>query len=297
MYPLKNQRVTCCQVLAVVGVFWRHCPKIVPRAVAKERMGSASAEYPEGDGSTEFTIAFLRLANAFSEIGQFRLSYLLGKESTDDQLRKVGRSRADDLASGSSGIRFLKDPKAFVQAMGGLDALRDGLGRQMVDDYTKGMHSVTLVLAHGALDTALSGLCLAAAMHSPSRWDGIVKGRKVTWREVKESDANQLLRRLAIDEARILDRKSIVVKSRRLFQVCSPKSVSGLIEGFVWDEDRLARLDRARHDVAHRALLTRLDEWESDLDFLRLTGSLFIRMLNNECGLMMDPETFAALGA
>jgi len=88
-----------------------------------------------------------------------------------------------------------------------------------------------------------------------------------------------------------LERESLLVRIERLFALCRPAPDFHPIKNYVYDRDRVERLDRLRHDVVHRPEGTRLaiPDCYDAIEFLFRTGLYLWTMLNYKYGVKMDP--------
>jgi hypothetical protein len=86
-----------------------------------------------------------------------------------------------------------------------------------------------------------------------------------------------------------LERGSLLNKVDLLFQLCKPPKDDVLINNYVYDRERLQKIDDARHSVIHRnSMGLPIPDIDGDLDFISRTANYLMALVNHKYGVRLD---------
>jgi hypothetical protein len=87
-----------------------------------------------------------------------------------------------------------------------------------------------------------------------------------------------------------LERESLLKKAEYLFARCQPPEKWSPMHNYVYDKERLERLDRFRHEVIHGESLGKvIANASEEVEYLMQTTLFFMGLVNLRYKLMIDP--------
>jgi hypothetical protein len=182
------------------------------------------------------------------------------------------------------------DKDKYLETVGGVGAVAEGLTKQQVQAFGGSVDSASIVFMHSALDGALHDLCRATALVAPQRWQPFVDGQEERLSVLRDRGYEAVAKDRIDAFVAALSRESMLKKTDRLFQVCQPERAYSRV-GYRFDRARLAEVDNVRHDIVHRNRpRTPIQDVDGSIDFLNETGLFFFGMVNHCFGLRVDPE-------
>lgn len=216
--------------------------------------------YKAGEPTSEAEIVFNDAHRAFltaeTRVLAFRLTAIAGFRSGDARPLLANYNRSTYLSSFGKALPAAPELSEALRLLTSESVINEIVAAQQ-DDALVSIDASCLLLAHIFFDRYVSQLCLAVALHKPEAMAERLAERKVALRGLRDVSYAALLRTLIKEHADALDRDSLVKRIQFLFALCAPPSAFQPIEGFTFDLDRLADIDRRRQEIVHRANFTK----------------------------------------
>lgn len=247
------------------------------------------------DDFTRFADVWIKLTTDWARVLTFRRMGILGLASAAVKIHSSNvQFVKNELVAGDL-RHLLKDPGKFVNE-GHDEALIRVMTDGAVGTFEESLDSAAIVFAHSILDAAVQDCLWISAFSAPHEWIEYVGERRIRLSELStRSHAEHLKIAISVELDR-LERKSLLKKVDRLFQLCKPKKQVYLTNGFRFDRDRLEKLDELRHTIVHNPGWSRnLSKVDDDLEFLRRSGLHLVVMISETYPAGLNTkELFAA---
>ncbi|SRR6266496_2628693 len=198
-------------------------------------------------------------------------------------------------------LEFLQDPKT-AEIFKDPQAMKKGEYRTFAKDVTERsmvgasnlVAAASLVFAHAVFDATLFDYCRTIALWSWKEWVELVKDRKVSIAEVKESTKYRTLLDSIDKYLSQLERESILKKADTLYRVIRPGDYASTVREYVYSRERLEAIDRARHEAVHQLRFHKgFEGIEETISYLRKTVVHFMGLIHRRYGLKIDPNVSA----
>lgn len=229
-----------------------------------------------------------RLTHDWARLMTFRQMGVLGEDAAREAIHQSNTYFVEQSLLQGEYKKLLKDPEVFRRE-GLTEQMPQAMTESAVNDYRNTLHSATLVFAHSILDAALFDCLRVCAAAAPSEWSELLHDRKVALGEVAAKPFPTLLAEAIDAELVRLERKSLLAKVDRIFQLCRPEKQVYLTNGFRFDRNRLVQLDDLRHEVVHapgerRSFATIYE----DLQFMQSSGIHVFVLVGEHHGLVFS---------
>ena len=153
------------------------------------------------------------------------------------------------------------------------------------------LEAAGLIFAHSMLDTALSGLCRAAALNNPLEWKSFIANKEIKLSDYLEGNCYDFVQKAFEKMLATFDFRSIDEKSNILFKICKPEKIDLGPAQFKFSKHKLKNFDRLRHDIVHptssEVFIKGVDEW---VTFAYNTSMYFIDMVHVSKKLYVDEK-------
>lgn len=243
------------------------------------------------DAEELFSRTWGRSVSQFTMIFNFRRLAAYGLPHISDSVLESSMKLANALYDDPEYDHFFRDKEAALKALGGADKIAKEMTDNQVKQFQYSVDTASLVFAHSILDSAAMEYCQVTAWASPSSWEQFVKQKQIKLEEVRDSAYEDILQVKIQEYLLALDRESITLKVDRLFAVCKPPDDFAPIDDYRFDNVRLRKFDKDRHEIVHGGPPANpLPNGDNDIWFLMQTSNYFMAMVNNRFGLKMDSE-------
>jgi hypothetical protein len=200
-----------------------------------------------------------------------------------------------EIFEGPDSDRFFTDGEYVRSAAGGTNAIAQHASLSRLKKFRTTTDSAAFVFAHSILDAALYDYCRCTALADPGRWARLIPDKKIVLLRVLQEPANQILLDVVKDYVQNLERQSMVHKTDKLMQVCSPDREIDPPDDYSFDRTRLESLDKARHKIVHGSGPANWTSARDDIWYLQQTSVYFMALLNHTFDFRMDPKEFLRL--
>jgi hypothetical protein len=241
------------------------------------------------EAETLFNQVFKRWTNRLGFILSFRRTFLEGMPGALQSIEAGNARYVDDLTTRPDYDKIFLDKKGFFEA------LSPGKLSRMLTELTVGqaqtaVDAASIVFAHSLLDASALDYCRITALVAPGDWESVVDQRQIKLSDVREAGYAQILRKKLDEFFEQLERESLLKKADHLFARCKPPANWSPMADYLYDRERLRRLDDYRHEVIHGVnSLPKIADAEKEVDYLTRTVLFFQGLVNLQYGLKLDP--------
>lgn len=244
-----------------------------------------------------YTKVFFRMTALWSSVLAFRRIAEVGLPKASTRLYYDNFIFAQALFEDPQNDKLFLDKQKAVESIGGAE----GLGAKMTQNMTKSFRATadaaSIAFVHSLLDGAAIDFCRVTALVAPDDWEPFVRDQKVTLLEAKDHDYVTLLKRRIDANIEYLERQALLKKTDRLFAVCKPEKNFTFKPAYRFDPERLASLDKLRHDLIHgEGPLKSHPAVDESLEYLFETSLFLFVMVNHRYGVRIDPTYPARAG-
>jgi hypothetical protein len=240
-----------------------------------------------------FLTAAARTFINFADLGAF---YGTTVKSLDDGQSRILEQWREEAKKGTATPEFeqFKDTNPFFTREELLFRVSDLMANRSVRMAKRTVESAALVFAHTLLDDALSESCRISFLACPEVWYGFVQNRKVEVGALRSAATKDLVRKLALEHMRQLQRESMVKRLDVINQICVPR-LRGKKNPAAWlKREDLARFDELRHRIIHGRQLSRpVHAVEQQVHFAK-SASLFVLQLVAQAYRLIDKRNMGA---
>jgi hypothetical protein len=242
-----------------------------------------------------FNKIVMRCFDRWSFILSFRVTSNQGRKGARENIEAQQVAFVEAMLQGSDYDKIFVDKERFFK-----DTPPDKLV-QIMTDATVGQAQVavdaaSIIFTHSVLDGAALDYCRVTALVAPRDWESVIDQRQIKLSDVRGLNYEQILTKKLDEFFEQLDRESLLKKADHLFARCQPPEKWSPIHNYVFDRDRLERIDRYRHEVVHgEALGKGIAAAEEEVDYLMKTALFFMGLVNQRYNLMLDPY-YALIG-
>ena len=227
----------------------------------------------------------------FAVISSFREISRLGLPTATIQIYDTYLQFADELFNNPKHEKFFIDKQKAYETLGGVEALGSKIAQSQISNFKASVDAASLIFSHSIIDNATFNYCRCCALVNPTDWGKFVEEKKVSIKDIKGLSEAQILANKVNEYISSLERKSLLLKADRLFQVCQPQPDFDPINDYAYDRDRLLQLDEMRHEIVHKSSsVPMLPNGDNDIWFLQQTTLFFMSLVNTKHNLRMDPN-------
>jgi len=261
---------------------------------------AASVESPGALANAHASRVFSWVVKRWGTLETFRRLAKAGipimKPALQEKCRKIVAGAESlglyDVMFKKEGMTPAEAKVEFLNAIGGFGAMADQMAGYQITQHDFAVDAACLIFAHTIVDAAVAEHCRVISLVSPLHLERLVGRKTVALEEVRESGYEQLVRGKVEEYLDALDRRSLMEKVGILHDLCRPNSDFARRTGCVYDQERLQKLDRIRHDIVHgREVATPLPEGDDDLKFLHGVCNYFFLLVNQQYGVKLDPDS------
>jgi len=149
--------------------------------------------------------------------------------------------------------------------------------------------AAAIIYAHAILDAVIYKLCKISISIDSNAWVPLIEKRQVPFSEIRlNNDVGVVQKKLLENYLTQLERESLLFKCDILFKLVMPKHTRGILKGFKYSRERLASLDKLRHDLVHKLEFhKKLRQAKAKTDYLLNAGQFFANLLSRHYGVVM----------
>jgi hypothetical protein len=241
------------------------------------------------DAELLFNQIFTRWINRESFIRSFRRTSLAAMKEAIRIIEKESALFVDEMMTSPDYEKLFLDKAAFKKAMPP-EKIVELMTRMTVSQAQIAVDAASIVFAHSFVDGAVLDYCRVTALVAPRDWESVIEQRQIKLSDVREANYDQILRRKLDEFFEQLERESLLRKMDYLFARCKPPEKWSAMHGYVFDRERLERLDRYRQEVIHgNGLVQELADAEAEVDYLMRVTLFSQGLVNLRYGLRLDP--------
>jgi hypothetical protein len=167
-----------------------------------------------------------------------------------------------------------------------------------IDQAKIASDAASIVFMHTVLDAAAFDYCRVAALAAPRDWERFLKDRKVSLLDIQTSSFDALFQAALGLYLNQLERESLLRKTDLLFSLCPPEKAltAGGDKSYVFDRDRLERIDLFRHEIVHGGEIERrVENADEETDYMMSTVIHLMTLVSDRFGFKIDTDYGYAL--
>lgn len=236
-----------------------------------------------------FSEAHGRTMRAWSTVSIFRQVVQAGFAAAV-RAREFETAHLYDLViSDPDYMKLLTDVEGFRKAMPKEKFVELGVS-QSAQTATNLVNAATILFGHSMVDGAAFDFCRVTALHAPQDWEPDLLNKQVPLSWIREQPFDEIRRLKLEDFLRELEMKSLKDKIDRLHARCRPERGWSPMTDYVFDLERIERLDLLRQDIVHgNALGQPIENVVAEFEYMNRTCWYFMGLVNMRYGLMLDP--------
>jgi hypothetical protein len=236
-----------------------------------------------------FNQIFNRWINRQGFIFSFRRTSFEGMKGARKSIEAGNAYFVKDMMEGSDYDKILVDKKGFFKVIPP-EKLIGELTELTVSQAQIAVDAASIVFAHSVLDGAAFDYCRVTALVAPRDWESVIDQRQIRLSDVRGSDYEQILREKLGEFFEQLERESLLKKADHLFARCKPPANWSPMHGYVYDRDRLIKLDDYRQQVIHgNGPVQGIADADEEVDYLMRMVLFFQGLVNLRYGLTLNP--------
>ena len=264
--------------------------RIMTMTVRSEILQSEEAEeHSMTEAEKLFNQLFARWFKRQSFITSFRQTALQGMKAAGQIIQAQAAHFVDEVMYSHKYDKLFVHKQLFFETLPP-EKVRHDITEQTMLAAQIGVDAASIVFAHSVLDGAALDYCRVTALVAPHDWEPVIEQRSIKLSDARESDYEQLLRRKIDEFFEQLEWESLLKKTDYLFARCQPPPKWSPMDDYVFDRDRLEKLDRYRHDVIHGdGPIPGIAAADEEVDYLMRMVLFFQGLVNLRYGLKLDP--------
>jgi hypothetical protein len=241
------------------------------------------------DGELLFNQIFTRWINREGFIRSFRRTSLTAMKEATRTIEKENARFVDELMTDPDLEKLFFDKAAFFETMPP-DKIVEFMTQMTVSQAQIAVDAASIVFAHSFVDGAVLDYCRVTALVAPRDWESVIDQRQVPLSDVRAANYEQILKRKLDEFFAQLERESLLRKMDHLFARCKPPEKWSAMHGYVFDRERLEKLDRYRQEVIHgNGPVQALADAGAEVDYLMRVTLFSQGLVNLRYGLRLDP--------
>lgn len=240
------------------------------------------------DPNKLFTKLFFSLAGAPGDVSSLRRIAKFASAEVEAQIIKENTQWLEGFINDPKNDQVFLDKAKFLENQGSPAAMAEKLAAKELATFQGSIDAASLVFMHSALDAGMLDLFRVIHQADPAALTGAVEAKQASLKDVREKGYDALRNDHIEDFIKQIDRKSVIEKTDKLLVACKPEGYER--KDFVFDRDRLIKIDDLRHGVVHgerpKGPIPKVEEYVS---YLSETGLFFWGMVNFRFGVKLDP--------
>lgn len=236
-----------------------------------------------------FNQVFKRWSSRIGFIFSFRRATYEGMQGARNAIEAGNARFVDGLVNGPDYDKIFLNKTGFFEAVPP-EKLSRQLTETTVGQAQIAVDAASIVFAHSVLDAAALDYCRVTALAAPGDWESVIDQRQVKLSDLRGANYEQILRKKLDEFFEQLEWESLLKKADYLLARCKPAPNWSPMNDYIYERDRLKRLDDYRHEVIHgTGPLQGIAAAEEEVDYLTRTVLFFLGLVNLRYGLQLDP--------
>ena len=236
-----------------------------------------------------FNHVYKRWLSQVGFILSFRRATYEGMQGARKSIEAGNTQYVDGLMRRPDYNKIFLDKKGFFDAFPP-ERLSHELTEMTVGQAQIGVDAASIVFAHSVLDGAALDYCRVTALVAPNDWESVIDQRQVKVSDLRGASYEQILSKKLDEFFEQLERESLLKKADYLFARCKPAANWSPMNNYIYDRDRLKKLDDYRHQVIHGInRLERIASADEEVDYLTRTVLFFMGLIDLRYGRRLDP--------
>ena len=251
---------------------------------------------PETSEAEEiFSNTFANSIRKFSAIFSFWRISRLGVPNVYTTIFNEAKDFNKDLFTNIVNAKFFHDQQAafeFLEPLGGIENFSSEMARSEINTFLFTVDAASIIFAHSILDGAAYDYCRVTSIVDPNSWAEIISEKQIKLKNFKGKQYDDIVKEKVNDYIiKEVERKSLLFKVDKLFQICRPSSEFSPIKNFEFDRDRLLKLDILRHEIVHGSgPFPQTEAVDEKIKLLQDAGSYLMALVNMRYNLKIDPK-------
>ncbi len=196
-----------------------------------------------------FTDAFMRWMNGWQAVELFRQVSHKGIPIAEQEAFAQSRVVAEEMGDRPEYANIFHNSDFDTETMKA--AFAEKATEQLVTSINSAIDGASLVYVHAFLEAITFDYLKVVALTEPSAYQHFIKDKKVSITDTQNLNADQIREKAIKEVLKEWEIKPLIFKIDKLFALCPPPESFSPIKDFTFDNERMKRLDSARHDVAH----------------------------------------------
>ena len=241
-----------------------------------------------------YTKLFMRIAKKFSEVLSFRQATRHSMPFTQEVIEQQFYDYGNSIAHTTKYDHLFKDKRKFLEIVGGVKNFASEMAKNHLSSYQTSIDASSIVLAHSILDAAAMDCFKVIEIIAPLEdWEPLLKKRQISLEALKNNNYEKIMMEKISEYIEELDRKSLLEKIDKLFQICKPPANFTFIENHNYDRSRIDSLDNLRHEIIHGdGLATPIDQCDEDIIYMRSTALFLLGLIFYKYNLKVCPTLY-----
>lgn len=167
--------------------------------------------------------------------------------------------------------------------------LRTGMTQGAITNARAAIDAASLIFAQSVLDDCAWSYLDVCSLANPADWESMIAEKKVSFAAFQGKSHHAIRDEMIQEKLKQLERESLLKKLDLLFQLCTPPKGYAPINNYVYDRDRLEKIDDARHGIIHRNSMGKpLTSIDDDLDFISKTANYLLALVNQKYDVKLN---------
>jgi hypothetical protein len=167
--------------------------------------------------------------------------------------------------------------------------LRTGMTEGAITNARAAIDAASLIFAQSVLDDCAWSYLKVCSLAAPSDWSPIIAEKKASFASYYGKSHEEIRDEMIQEKLKQLERDSLLKKVDLLFQICSLPSGYAPINNYIYDRERLVRIDDARHGIIHRNDMGKpVINIDDDLDFISKTVNYLMALVNEKYDVQLN---------
>lgn len=176
--------------------------------------------------------------------------------------------------------------------------LRTGMTEGVLASARAAIDAASLVFAQSMLDGCAWSYLKVCSLANPEDWEPIIAEKKASFADYYGKPLEVARGEMIQEKLGQFEWHSLLRKVDLLFQLCTPPKGYAPIRNYVYDRDRLVKIDDARHGIIHRNAMGKpVANIDADLDYILKTANYLLALVNHKYGVQLNVAKMFNLGA
>jgi hypothetical protein len=231
-----------------------------------------------------------RILRAWSTVSIFRRFVDAGFDAAKQAQIKDAETLWNSVISDPQYTKLVYDVDQFRKTFP-KEKFAEAIAKQSTEMTTNLINAATILFGHSMMDAAVFDFCRVTALHAPDDWKVEVSNRQVPLSKLREQPLETIEAAKLNEFLADLEMKSLAEKIDRLHARCRPKNNWSPMVGYVFDREKIKRLDLLRQGIVHGdALGQPIADAAGEFLYMHRTCWYFMGLVHMRYGIRMDPS-------